>query len=252
MIEPYYHDPLAGITIYHGRCEDVLPSLDRVDHMITDPPYSDHVHSKNRRGGSLPDATKYKACISRARELGFESLSPELMDFVGQQIARLVKRWALIFSDDELLGAWRSTIRNHKPLEVVRMGIWVKLNATPQFTGDRPAPGFECITIAHPKGKKRWNGGGKHAVWTYPIVINRGGKDPRLHTTQKPLSLMQDLVASFTDPGETILDCFGGSGTTALACKNLQRHCILIERDERYCETAALRLSQEVFALEYL
>jgi hypothetical protein len=71
---PYYSH--GGITIYHGRCEDILPALEAVDVVITDPPYSEHVHSKNRRGASLPDAGEYKACISRARELGCERAPP--------------------------------------------------------------------------------------------------------------------------------------------------------------------------------
>src|SRR5690606_30894158 len=111
----------------------------------------------------------------------------------------------------------------------------------PQFSGDRPAAGFDAITICHPSGRKRWNGGGAHAVWTHPVVINGAG-EARVHTTQKPLSLMTQLVSLFSDPGETVLDPFAGSGTTLVAAKNLGRRAIGIELDERYCEVAARRL----------
>ena len=89
----------------------------------------------------------------------------------------------------------------------------------------------------------RWNGGGRRAVWEYPVERQNG------HPTPKPLALMADLIALFTDPGETILDPFLGSGTTARAAKDLGRKVIGIEMEEKYCEIAAQRMSQEVMAL---
>lgn len=251
-MQPYYIDDT--ITIYHGDCRNVLPLLCATDHIITDPPYSEHVHGKHMRGTSdYADAAysrngAFAASFARKQELGFESLDPELRLFCAAEFARLVKRWCLVFSDVESCHLWRDDLRWHG-LDYVRTGEWRKINGAPQFTGDRPAPGFEAITITHPRGRKRWNGGGTAASWEYPIVQNRGGKTPRLHTTQKPLALMQRLVSLFTDPGDVILDVFGGSGTTALACKNTGRRCILIERDEAYCEVAASRLGQCVMEL---
>lgn len=68
-----------------------------------------------------------------------------------------------------------------------------------------------------------------------------------IHPTQKPLELVRGLVERFTEPGDLVFDPFGGSGTTARACKDLGRRCILVEQVERYCEIAARRLSQEAF-----
>jgi DNA modification methylase len=70
--------------------------------------------------------------------------------------------------------------------------------------------------------------------------------DNALHPCQKPLGLMVWLVENMTEPGETIVDPFGGSGTTGRAAKDTGRKCILIEQDERHCETAAKRMAQEV------
>lgn len=84
-------------------------------------------------------------------------------------------------------------------------------------------------------------------MWDVPIVLNRSraDKSERVHPTQKPLVLMGALVEQFTDPGELILDPTAGSGTTGVAAKRLNRRCILIERDEAHCESAARRLEHE-------
>jgi site-specific DNA-methyltransferase (adenine-specific) len=165
----------------------------------------------------------------------------------------MARRWVLTFSDVESCHLWRDDLVECG-LEYVRTGAWVKIGATPQFTGDRPAAGFETITIAHPKGRKHWNGGGRHGIWReveepdlvyeVPIVLNRSHSEPRVHTTQKPLKLMLNLVGDFSDGGETILDPFAGSGTTLVAAKMLGRKVIGIERGERYCELAAKRIKQ--------
>lgn len=141
---------------------------------------------------------------------------------------------------------WADALEAHG-LDYVRTGAWVKRGATPQFSGDRPATGHEAITICHPKGRKRWNGGGSHAVWDVPIVLNRSraDKSERVHPTQKPLVLMGQLVEQFTDPGEVILDPVAGSGTLGVAAKRLGRRAVLVEQQERHCEAAAVRLSSE-------
>ena len=240
---PYYDRD--GITIYHGRCEDILPMLpaDSVDVVITDPPYSEHVHGKVRQGADLPDG------ISRSTNLGFDSISPELMRICAHEFSRLATRWVTIFCDVELSGEWMKEVVD-AGLDYVRTGAWVKLDATPQFSGDRPAPGFETIVIAHPKGRKRWNGGGGHAVWSHRIVIGRDERTKRVHTTQKPEALMRQLVALFSEPGETILDAFIGSGTTLVAARDLGRRAIGIEKDELNCVKAVKRLQQSVMNFE--
>lgn len=126
----------------------------------------------------------------------------------------------------------------------MRVGHWIKLGATPQFTGDRPATGSEAIVIAHPKGRKKWNGGGTHAVWPFPIVT---GINPERteHTTQKPLDLMLKLVDLFTDPDDLVLDPFCGSGTTGVACLRLGRRFIGVEMSERYAAIAVERMRAE-------
>lgn len=252
MSTPYYED--ASTTVFHGRFEDILPTLKSVDVVICDPPYSEHTHKNIRSAKMLANdrGGRYGSDTRRNVELGFEHLTDDDREFLAWQFARLTKRWVLVFSDVESDHLWRDSLTNHG-LDYVRTGAWVKTGSTPQFSGDRPATGFEAITIAHPKGKKRWNGGGRHAVWKVepvwdvPIVLNRSGNDPRWHTTQKPLALMSALVEQFSDPGEIILDATAGSGTTGVAVQQLGRKSILIEKDEEHCASIVTRLQQQAF-----
>lgn len=253
-MKPYYEQ--AGMEIYHCDCREFFGSfVGFVDVMMTDAPYSEYVHAKSRSGtrrltGSVSGGSfNSPANFSRKKEFGFASLTDELRNAVADWTAVHVKRWSLAFSDVESAHLWRDAFVCCG-LDYCRTGAWVKVGATPQFTGDRPAAGFEAITICHPKGRKKWNGGGTHAVWSVPIVLNRTGNDPRLHTTQKPEELMLRLVSLFSNGGELLCDPFMGSGTTLAAAKRLGRRCIGIEEDERYCEIAANRLQQDVLPLE--
>ena len=245
-MKPYYEDDF--VTLYHGQAEDVLPSLEACDHFIADQPYSEHVHGAarsrvmrdNDRGG------RYGADFRRNVDLGFGSLTDDLRRFLSIEAARLTRRWVLVFSDTEGAHLWADELEG-AGLDYVRTGAWIKRGSTPQFSGDRPATGHESITICHPKGRKRWNGGGQHAIWDVPIVLNRAraDKSERVHPTQKPLVLMAQLVEQFTDPGEIILDPVAGSGTTGVAAKRLGRRAVLVEGQEAHCESAAHRLESE-------
>lgn len=205
---------------------------------ITDPPYSEHVHSCSMRG-----ASKWRGPIALERDLGFDALTDDVREAVADEIARLTARWALVFSDTESDHLWRASFER-AGMEYVRTAFWHKLTGTPQFTGDRPAVACEAITICHQRGRKRWNGGGKQGLYAFQTAMDRPGRheDPRVHTTQKPLALMEALVRDFTDPGELICDPFAGSGTTGVACKRLGRRFIGWERDPKYHAIAERRI----------
>jgi DNA modification methylase len=77
-------------------------------------------------------------------------------------------------------------------------------------------------------------------------VINsrRIGGEKRQHHTQKPVPLLQELIKVICPPGGTLLDPFGGSGSTAIAAESIGRHAICIERDPEHCKTAQQRLGE--------
>lgn len=77
------------------------------------------------------------------------------------------------------------------------------------------------------------------------IRINRDTLKGALHPTQKPLALCEYLIRTFTNPGDVVLDNCAGSGTTALACKNLGRDFIAIEKEKKYCQIARTRIGEE-------
>lgn len=221
-VKPYYRDERSGITIYHGDCESIEVSG---DHVITDPPYDLKTHKGARYG--FRDTSS---------EIPFEPLAD-----VGKTTEMLLsrsKRWTVAFCSMEMLGHYADAAG---PTRWVRSGFWRRPNGVPQFSGDRPGQPGEGIAIMHADAPKRWNGRGRHGF--YAQNIEQHG---RVHPTEKPLNLMLALVTDFTDPGDMILDPFMGSGTTLRAAKDLGRRAIGIEIEERYCEIAAKRLSQEV------
>lgn len=228
---PYFDDGL--IQIWHGDCREVLPTLApaSVDLVLTDPPYSIDVHAGARtRNDDDPGPLVDFAPIDLA----------DLREVITMTSA-INRRWFVSTMD------WLhvADFAKHPPSDYrfIRFGVWIKPNGAPQFSGDRPAQGWEGIAILHrPTERMRWNGGGKRAVFTCPAVATE-------HPTGKPERLIRELIALFSDPGDTILDPFMGSGTTLRAAKDMGRKAIGIEINEAYCQLAVRRLSQSVLPL---
>jgi site-specific DNA-methyltransferase (adenine-specific) len=229
MIAPYYADD--NVTLYHADALQLIPTLPAVDHVVTDPPYAAYVIA-NSMGGVRPEF----------RDLGYAPIDDASRITLGRGFARIALRWVIVFCDAESLTAWRVAVVDGG-LRHVRSGVWVSPFSVPQFSGDRPGTGWEAIEIAHTRRKMRWNGGGAPAVWTHSRPPN-GSQERRWagHRTPKPIALMSQLVAEFTDEGDVILDPFAGSGTTGVAAKLANRRAILVEIDATYCDAIARRL----------
>jgi site-specific DNA-methyltransferase (adenine-specific) len=231
---PYYDED--GITIYLGDCRDVLPYIGGARLMLTDPPYDDRTAKNARGAGGHCDGRGF---IDRA--IGSIDLEDLRALFTLAAASMAPPAWCVATV------AWQHAARLEvsppEGWQFTRCGVWVKPDGAPQFSGDRPAQGWEAVAILHTTagGRMSWNGGGSRAVWTHCIT-----RDVKGHPTVKPLALVRDWVTLFSDPGDLVLDPFMGSGTTLRAAKDLGRRAIGIEVNERYCDLAVRRLRQQV------
>ena len=204
-----------------------------IEHCITDPPYSNTVKNGARTRNDY--------------EFGGDQLVPFSIDIsmlsrIFDQVGMTISRWFIAsvdFKHGGLLAVGKPEGIKPCGVNFVRGGCWVKTNSAPQFTGDRPAPGWEFVAIMHnATTKMRWNGGGKRGVWITSIESKNG------HPTPKPVHLMEEWVRDFTDSDETILDPFMGSGTTGVACIRTGRQFIGIEKEPKYFDIAVKRIQQ--------
>lgn len=234
-----------------GDCLDPVTGLaslpdKSVDHVICDPPYEAEAHTLQRRTKSMfvgaaasGDAT---GCLPAVKAIDFAPITPETRIAAAAQFARLARRWIVVFCQAEAVGEWRRVLVD-AGASWKRAAIWVKPDGQPQLTGDRPGMGYESIACAHAPGRSKWNGGGKHGVYRH---MKQQPEDSsgrvEIHPTRKPDALMDALVRDFTDPSETILDPFAGSGTTGVAAIRLGRKFTGWEKDPKYHAIAMKRL----------
>lgn len=219
-MKPYYQD--GAVTIYHGDSREILPTLDPVDLVLTDPPYGINLNTDNSRfsGGNI-------ASVSRRGN----SAGPSEGQRVLNDKDPFDPSFLLSYGKNQIIWGWNNYAEK---LPRGACLVWIKRNdkAFGSFLSDA-----EIAFMS--KG---------HGVYCQRDLSNAAITNSRIHPTQKPINLMKWCMAFFPD-AKTVLDPFMGSGTTLRAGKDLGRKAIGIELNERYCEFAALRMSQEVLAL---
>jgi site-specific DNA-methyltransferase (adenine-specific) len=237
---------LSAWTLHLGDCLDPVTGLatlpdKSVDHVICDPPYEAEAHTKARRTTS----SKWRNTNGHGKavddyEIDFKPITDADRCLAASHMARVSAGWVLVFCQVEAVDNWRLALKV-AGASWRRAVAWVKPDGTPQLTGDRPAQAFECVACAWAgDGRSKWNGGGKRGIYTH--CVNDFGRLERLHPTTKPEALMCDLVLDFTQPDQTVLDPFAGSGTTGVAAIRNGRRFIGWEKDPRYHEIARKRL----------
>lgn len=199
------------------------------DVMITDPPYAQRVYTH----ASSHSPVKGR----RHRDLKHDAIDNSLMVWTCGLAARM-PRWSCIFTDLESVGAWAGCLQS-AGATYVRALPWIRWSM-PQLSGDRPPQGAEMIVLAwgSRKGRKSWNGPGNLTNFDEKALRGTGK-----HPCEKPLDLILRLTEYFSDVGESIIDPFAGSGTTAVAAKLLGRKCQFNELDEHWMTQAKDRLA---------
>jgi site-specific DNA-methyltransferase (adenine-specific) len=237
-----------GISMVLGDCREILPTITEVDHVLTDPPYEDELHEAMGR-------IKRTDGQDMIQTLGFDGIN-ESRDAVAKNIVETSSGWAIIFCLAEGVRAWRDAIQAAEGKYDTTLA-WIKPDASPRFNGQGAARGFECaVTAWCGKGHRRWNGGGKRGVFTHAVnppgrISAKGGG----HPTEKPLSLMCELVTLYTDAGDLICDPFCGSGTTGVAAAKLGRQFVGVEKELKWFDLSCKRISaalqqRDLFVIE--
>jgi len=214
-VRPYYQDDL--VTIYHGDCRELigpaLLPLHEFDVVVTDPPYGiAYVHGAGRYW-------------------------PAPKPIVGDEV-EFDPAFVLAMALPTVL--WGG---NHYASRLPGSPSWFVWDKKPDgWQNDQADAELAWTNLGGPVRTYRhaWSGGGT-------LARENGTARRAIHPAQKPLALMRWCIERC--PPGTVLDPFMGSGTTLVAAKSLGRKSIGIEIEERYCEIAATRCSQEVLGL---
>ncbi|AUQ89378.1 MULTISPECIES: site-specific DNA-methyltransferase [Phaeobacter] len=226
---------IGGCRLILGDALAVMPDLDPVDHLFSDPPYEQSLH--DAKNGIEKRKLRTDGGV-RLRALDFAGIDEIRAEFTELSV-NICGKWFIVFCTIEGVARWADVI-NPSAMKYKRGCIWVKPDSTPQLNGQGPAQGAECFVTAWcGSGHAKWNGGGKRGVYTHLTnpPDRHGG-----HPTEKPWRLMRDIVLDFTNPGETILDPFMGSGTTLVAAALTGRRAVGVEKNPEYFAIAEHRV----------
>lgn len=212
-MKPYFDD--GQITLYHGDCLEITEWL-TADVLVTDPPYGVDWESGAFSNAASPIKETIKGDTSLAAR-----------DAV---LAAWGGKPALVF------GSWRLA----RPLGVNNRLIWHKAANIP---GMRTQPWYSADEEIYQIGTGFIGKPEQNVIVTHDRRDGAHGEVARLgHPTPKPVGLMESLVKKTVG---VVADPFAGSGSTLVAAQRLGRRAIGVELEEKYCEIAARRLSQQ-------
>ena len=216
--------------IYNTDCLEFMRSMPDscVDLVVTDPPYE--IHTK---GGGLGRRPVYENGALGKISQGFDA------EATLEQVARICKKINIfIFCSTKQ----KPRIMNwgyERDCNVAELA-WYKPNAAP-FTNNTFKSDLENIIYIREKGVK--------IKGISRLFTHNCGKSKYGHPTEKPLEIIEKLILTASNEGDLIFDPFMGSGTTAAACKELNRNFIGCEIEAKYCEIAEKRLRKTIRGL---
>lgn len=237
-------------VVWHGDCLEVLRGMpDRcVGLVVTSPPYN--LHKKASGGGSITNV--------KLREKYAGWYADEMPELEYQRWQRGVITECLrvcrgsVFYNHKPRYAWHGRNEHRVPSNVYHPWdwlagfpiwceiIWDRGGVGSPNAGRYPIADERVYQIGKPKV---WHpGSGWSNVWR--IDPEKGSS----HPCSFPVELARRCIVPCTDPGDIVLDPFGGSGTTAVAAIQEGRRCLVIEKDESYCEIARKRVAQALEA----
>lgn len=248
-LKPYYEH--AGIRIFHADCRQVLPMLEGIALTVTSPPYNqlssllrEPTGTWSRSSGGLGWVRAWQQC-GYADELD-EPAYQDQQNEVFALVASATSPTGSLFYNHQI--RWRDGVVVHPIKWFHPIGwdlrqeiIWHRSGG--MMMNARMFCRFDERILWFVKGDTwTWNqeSVGLGTVWQISIEQNKE------HPVAYPEEIPARCILAASNPGDTILDPFMGSGTTLVAAKNNRRKGIGIEIEEKWCEVAAQRLSQEV------
>lgn len=221
---------MKDVQIFNKEGLDFLSDISNnsIDLVLTDPPY------EISRSSGFVDSKGPKT-IERFKvsyEFGeWDEQKIDLLPFI-TEIYRVLKPGGtcIVFYDLWKLSYLKGMMADSK-FKQIRLIEWIKTNPVPVNSKVNYLHNVrEIALLGVKKSKPTFNSKYDNGIYKYPIYH---GKD-RFHPTQKSLPLFEDLIKKHSNEGDIILDCFLGSGTTALAARNTGRKFIGCELDQNY------------------
>lgn len=227
-----------------GDCLEILPTLpeNSVDMVLCDPPYG----TTACKWDSIISLDKlweqYNRLCKEDGAMVFTASQPFATVLAGSNIKNFRYEW--IWEKSQGTNPMNAKVMPLKSHENVLVFYRKKPTYNPQMWFSKPYSGFSSDTakIGEVYGKQQSKHRDNPDGSRYPKTILKFKQEKGLHPTQKPVALMEYLIKTYTNKGDTVLDNTMGSGTTGLACKNTERNFIGIESDNKYYEIAGDRL----------